>query len=219
MLSSCATKPIATLGETKLPQASDPQSAPTPPPAVVTLPTVGGDVEKCTSGPVVNGQMVCPPKENLTFKCLNCDAREKIIMTWMQKRANQVIKLQCFSDHFTDEKYRSQLIQTNGLTRKQVAEKIKSAVHEIPIKMYDGRKGVYGYTYPNDPTIYLNRYYRTQWDYDNGYWSIDAEVSNAVHEATHKMGFEHDYRRTSRRPYSVPYTANFAVDECIHELQ
>lgn len=201
MLSSCATKPIATLGETKLPQASDPQSAPTPPPAVVTLPTVGGDVA-----------------EKLTFKCLNCDKREQIIMTWMQKRANQVIKLQCFSDHFTETKYRSQLIQTNGLTRKQVAEKIKAAVIEIPVKMYDGRKGVYGYTYPNDPTIYLNRYYRTQWDYDNGYWSIDAEVSNAVHEATHKMGFSHDYRNTSRRPFSVPYSANAAVDACIGEL-
>lgn len=204
MLSSCATvnRAAIILGETKFPQVTDPHSAPSPTPVVDTLPTAGVKME------------------NLTFKCKNCDAREADIIAKMQIKANAVIKTQCFADHFILTKFRSDLIQTNGLTREQVVDKIKNTViHDIPIEMYDGRKGVYGYTYPNSPTIYLNRYYRSQYDYNMKYWSIDAEVSNAVHEATHKMGFDHDYRSTSRRPYSVPYSANYAVDECIHELQ
>jgi len=29
-----------------------------------------------------------------------------------------------------------------------------------------------------------------------------------LHESTHANGFDHDYRATQRRPYSVPYSAN-----------
>lgn len=191
------------LGETKFPQVSDPQSTPTPSPAVVTLPTPG--------------EVAVP---NLTFKCTNCDARETAIIAQMQVKANAVIKTQCFADHFILTKFRSNLVQTNGLTREQVVNKIRTTViHDIPLTMYNGRRGVYGYTNPGTATIFLNRYYRTQWDYDNDYWSIDSETSNAVHEATHKMGFDHDYYNTARRPSSVPYTANYAVDECIGEIK
>lgn len=154
-----------------------------------------------------------------TVKCLNCDARELKIFKQVEIAAMETIATPCFFDHFTLTKYRSDLIQTNGLTRSQVVEKIRtSSIKEIPVKMYyDSRSGVYGYTYPNDPTLYFNRWYRTQEDYGNGDWSIASEASNFVHEVTHKLGFDHDFRRTSRRPYSVPYTANYAIDNCIAE--
>lgn len=152
---------------------------------------------------------------NITFKCLNCTDREKEIIRKTQIIAKKVIASQCFADHFILDKYRSQLIQTNGLSREEVVKKIQNAVVEVPLSMYyDSRSGVYGYTYEGRPTVYLNRWYRTEEDYKNGDWSICAEASNEIHESTHKMGFDHDFKSTSRRPYSVPYTANFATDSC-----
>jgi hypothetical protein len=154
--------------------------------------------------------------DNITFKCLVCTTTEQKTIVEVQKRLNAIVQTKCFHDHFTDPKYRSHLVQTNGLTAEQVVTKIKtSVIKNIPISFYtEDDSGVYGYTYPTDPTIYLNRAYRTAQAVADGDWGMCAEVSNETHESTHKMGFDHDFDSTERRPYSVPYTANYAVDSC-----
>ncbi len=153
---------------------------------------------------------------SITFKCSNCDAREAKIFEQVNVLADQVVQSQCFADHFIKPEYRSQLIQTNGLSRQGVVSLIQGTKIVVPVEMYYDKGNVAGYTNPSTPVVFLNRYFRTQWDYDNGYWGVCAEVSNGVHEATHKapMSFDHDFNNTSRRPYSVPYSANFAVDAC-----
>jgi hypothetical protein len=55
-----------------------------------------------------------------------------------------------------------------------------------------------GYGYAGQPQIYMNSYYF------NSYTLADV-AANITHEWCHKLGFEHDYKRTGKRPYSVPY--------------
>lgn len=65
---------------------------------------------------------------------------------------------------------------------------------------------VVGYTYPNGSTIHMNRYYFDSFEV----WEIAA---NLVHEWCHKLGFAHDYKRTKRRPFSVPYAIGDIVED------
>jgi len=65
---------------------------------------------------------------------------------------------------------------------------------------------VVGYTYPDTPTIYMNRnYYNT--------FAPNQVAANLAHEWCHKIGFGHDFNRTARRPYSVPYAVGDIVEE------
>ena len=194
--------------ETPSPSPS-PTIAPTATPVVVATPNPEASPTAVT------------PKDNVQFYCkdkASCTDEERALLPKVQKKLNEVMQSQCFADHLILEKYRSKLVQTNGLTREEVVKKLQTGKVSIPVKFYlDEDSGVYGYTYPNDPTIYLNRYYRTKEDYKNGDWGLCAEVSNEAHEAAHKApmgGFDHDFNATKQRPFSVPYSVNFAVDSC-----
>jgi hypothetical protein len=67
---------------------------------------------------------------------------------------------------------------------------------------------VVGYGYPGQPQIFMN------WNYFNSY-DIAQVAANIAHEWTHKLGFDHDYNRTARRPYSVPYGVGCLVQTLI----
>lgn len=102
------------------------------------------------------------------------------------------------------------LIQTNGLTPEQVVQKILSADVKVNIEMYYSIKNVVGYTYPSSDTIWLNKKYHNKWD--------PCDVgANLFHEATHKMGFTHDYKANKDRPRSVPYATGSVMDKCCVE--
>lgn len=64
---------------------------------------------------------------------------------------------------------------------------------------------VIGYGYAGERTIYCN-----------GYWfdrmTIAEIAGNLAHEWCHKLGFEHDFRATNRRPNSVPYAIGELVE-------
>jgi hypothetical protein len=64
---------------------------------------------------------------------------------------------------------------------------------------------VVGYGYPGQPQIFMNWYYFNSYD-------IAQVAANIAHEWTHKLGFDHDYNRTARRPYSVPYGVGCLVE-------
>ena len=60
------------------------------------------------------------------------------------------------------------------------------------------QRNVVGYTSQGTPEITMNR------SFFDGY--TPAEIAgNMAHEWMHKLGFEHDFRATARRPDSVPY--------------
>lgn len=160
--------------------------------------------------------VISESQNNISFKCAQCTTSEKNMLPKMEDLLNEIIQSKCFADHFIDTKYRSKLIQTGGLSREQVVQKLRTLkVQNIPLIFYYPKwyqsKDTVGYTYPSAPEIYLNRLFR---DGSRGKWGICAEVSNEAHEASHKMGFIHDSKRTPDRPYSVPYTVNYAVDAC-----
>ncbi len=155
-----------------------------------------------------------PLKENITFKCSNCTPLEAQRILNAQHMMNAEVKTQCFHDSFTDPNS-PDLVQTNGFTPEQVVSTIRFFVsQDIPIEMYYEKTNVSGFTYENDPVLHFNRWFRTDQDYDDGEWSDVYEASNIMHESTHKAGFDHDFNRTYRRPNSVPYRSNKAIEDC-----
>jgi hypothetical protein len=68
------------------------------------------------------------------------------------------------------------------------------------------RWGVVGYTYANTNKIWMNR------NYFNRFEPSDV-AANIAHEWMHKIGFDHDYKSTKRRPYSVPYAVGNFVSQ------
>jgi hypothetical protein len=84
----------------------------------------------------------------------------------------------------------------------------------IELDDYYTWRGVIGYTYPNINTIYVNTKF-----YDNNDLRIQSHHrkltgSNFIHEASHKMGCDHDFNRTARRAYSLSYLLNEIYEEC-----
>jgi hypothetical protein len=102
----------------------------------------------------------------------------------------------------------------DGLTNRQVYDRIISGNETLNpgndntanvVLRIDRRRsrGIIGYTYPN--TV-------TQWVYS---WFLNSsyrEVSgNLSHEWTHKLGFDHAFRYSWDRQFTVPYAIGYFV--------
>lgn len=90
-------------------------------------------------------------------------------------------------------------------TNADVYRVISSANIELKVNFYS-RWWTSAVAYQKNGTLYLNTR-------KIGGWGIFDYASTFLHEATHLMGFSHDFRATSRRPRSVPYTMNTIVEE------
>lgn len=103
------------------------------------------------------------------------------------------------------------------LSREEVYLKIKSG-SEILTPEADGEadlqveldtswtRNVIGYTYPTTAW---------QWIYAKFFrnWSAEEIAGNIAHEYMHKLGFEHEYKWTHDREFSVPYAVGYACEE------
>ncbi len=111
-------------------------------------------------------------------------------------------------------------IQNNGLTNLQIYELLMSGAEKYPQqtevdgamdydlvlykpKWYQSKK-VLGYTSQDTRVVHINKLFFNKAD-------INEIAMNLVHEWTHKMGFGHDFKKTARRPYSVPYGVGYIV--------
>lgn len=74
----------------------------------------------------------------------------------------------------------------------------RNHVADFFLRLFQGRRGLVGYTNKGRRTIHINtRYFNS---------SPPAYLAgNLAHEWMHKLGFSHDFRRTRERPRSVPY--------------
>jgi hypothetical protein len=113
-----------------------------------------------------------------------------------------------------------------GTTNEQVYAKImagretytavEDAVATLSLILYKPpfwkKWSVVGYTYPGNYPIHTNKYYFNSF--------TPAQVAgNLTHEWLHKIGFDHDFNRTARRPHSVPYAIGELVIQLAKQLQ
>lgn len=155
-----------------------PSSAPTP--AVSPLPGLPGHV---TLAPV---DYYTTPAE-----------REKIAA--VQGKLNAVVQSQCFHDFMAHRA----LIQTNGLTAPQVADRLQSLGGIVPVVMYYRRfTSAVAYRNVGDDTININR----------RFFSVDTPTcqwaATVGHESLgHSLGgYDHDFNWSLSRSFSVPYS-------------
>ena len=68
-------------------------------------------------------------------------------------------------------------------------------------------QSVVGYTYSYTVMQWINRKF---------FWALsDAGVEgNLAHEWGHKLGFDHDFKATARRPFSICYQLNKIINFC-----
>ncbi len=112
---------------------------------------------------------------------------------------------QCFKDFMSTRN----LIQTNGKTPPQVVEHIRGLAGTVPIEMYYRRfTSAVAYRNPGSPTIHLNRK-------AFGTSMPDCEWSSTMaHEALHVFDYDHDFKWSASRDFSVPYSVNKAFEAC-----
>jgi len=116
---------------------------------------------------------------------------------------NEVLASKCFRTFMENR----DLIQTNGKSPKEIVNHIRKSQIGIELKSYYKWKGAVGYTYPNTKKIWMNSYHHRN-------FNSCRSASNLAHEGSHKLGYGHDYYKTARRPYSVPYSINAAFKAC-----
>ena len=156
--------------------------------------------------PIVN----VSPSPSVEFYCENCTAEETRKVNAGQFIANTILQSKCFRDFLLERK----MIQTNSRTNAQVLSHLESMDAKVPVRMYYKEypkgKAVVGFRQPPSLTIHLNRFIFTPKTNHCDWTSVLA------HEAYgHSVGnYGHDFNRTDRRPYSVPYSLNRAVEKC-----
>lgn len=132
-------------------------------------------------------------------------SEQRKLIASVEAKANEVKNSDCVHSFLSARK----MIQTDGKTYLQVANEVRAASGNIPVKFYYTRFGsAVAYREPPSLTIHLNsRFY--------GSWSTVCEVvSVLLHESVgHSLlNFDHDYKWSASREYSVPYSINHAVD-------
>ncbi|MBF0298718.1 MAG: hypothetical protein HQK51_08360 [Oligoflexia bacterium] len=131
----------------------------------------------------------------------------------------QVLNSKEFKEQLINFTYNNekQFANNEDLTNEEIYEKIISG-EEVLISglnyqmdlvvssYYKKFTSTVGYTYPNINKIYVNAKF-----YDH--YNPAQIAGNFVHEWCHKLGFIHDYNRTARRAYSVPYAVGYIVEK------
>lgn len=139
------------------------------------------------------------------------------------ERLKIVLNSQDFKQRILDHEYKGEksFANNDGLTNLEIYEKIMLGSEElepgddsevdIHITLYYANNGTVGYTYPSVNRIWVNN------KFFSGY-SLAKVAANVAHEWSHKLGFEHDFKRTVRRNYSVPYAVGKIVKELIEKM-
>ena len=79
-----------------------------------------------------------------------------------------------------------------------------SGVMDMFLEMYYEYNGAVGYTYANDPYVYMNRWVQSS------YTPMET-AGNLFHEWLHKLGHTHSYEWTQDRADSVPYKIGYLI--------
>lgn len=119
-------------------------------------------------------------------------------------KIEEVINGKCFEDKMLERK----LIQTEGKKNSDVVQDIRTKHVDVYLNMYYKRfSKVNGYRNAGSNVINLNQKF-------HNYFGPCSTGSNIIHEVTHVKGYGHDYNPTKTRPFSVPYSTNWAFEAC-----
>lgn len=140
---------------------------------------------------------------NIRFNCVTCTSEEEIKIKQAEVLANSVVQSDCFKEFMLNWG----LVWTNGKTPEDVVSDIQKTQLEVPVHFYTGRCSVVGYRNAGKPDIYLNRCVHNN-------YSVAMTASNATHEWSHVLGYDHPFRRKSWRGRTVPYAINRAFEAC-----
>lgn len=136
----------------------------------------------------------------------------------------QVVASEQFKNKVLNHRYNGvrQFANNNGLSNKQIYNKILTAAEklkptrdnemDLDLELYtDNNSNTVGYTYPNTNRVWMNSKYFNQ-------NSAALVTTNMMHEWLHKLGFDHDAKVTTKRPYSVPYAIGYIVRDLAKKL-
>ena len=138
-------------------------------------------------------------KKQLNIVYLSLKKLDKILNS--KKFKSKIINHTCL---LTEKK---EFLANNGFSNQDIYTKI---IHGAEFSIYldhdNYKKGNIGYTYPNGQTICTY----AQWFNKYGEESYHVHLA---HEWCHKIGFDHDMKRTEERNFSVPYAVHKIVEE------
>lgn len=166
----------------------------------------------CTATQTVKESATNPPPATTAeigkagFICdADCTDKEKTKLASAEVLVNKVFQSECFAKFFLARELEQKYLK--GQSNAAILKKLQSTVLAVPVHYYYSWRGVVGYRQPPKPDIYFNRKFHNNFDACN-------TASNAAHEWSHSLGFEHDFNSTSTRPFSVPYSINAGFDKC-----
>jgi hypothetical protein len=141
------------------------------------------------------------------FRTINATKSEQALIARASIKLNEVIESDCARDLLE----KRALVQTGGRTPEQVYQHLLSLKGEVPMRMYFKRfTSAVAYRVPPRLDVYFNRRFFTP------SVSVCDWASTMAHEGLgHSLGnYDHDFKATLRRPFSVPYSLNLVFDRC-----
>jgi len=154
--------------------------------------------------------MALPARElSIKVNAANFTAAQNVKIKAAASLLEKVVNSYEFREKVLDFQYlgQSQFASTN-LSNNNVYQKIMTGKEQLSLvedktlnlelRPYYTWRSVVAYTTPQSTQVNFNTKYL------NYYTAADI-AKTIMHEWLHKIGFNHDYNVTSRRPYSVPY--------------
>lgn len=135
--------------------------------------------------------------------------QERTMIKRAGEKVNNTLHSSCFRDYMASQR----LIETKSLSNKEVINQISILSGLVDVSMYFNRwSKAMAYRQPPELKINLNRKYFSA--------SVNAcqWASTMAHETMHALlNFEHSFKWTPERQYSVPYQVGSAVEKCCKE--
>lgn len=110
----------------------------------------------------------------------------------------------CYKKYITDF---PDLINNKDQTREELLDNLKREKPRLNFVMYYKNNSTVGYTYANSDTIWMNRKFHSR-------YSLAQSAANLAHERSHKLGFTHDFKKTTRRSRQAPYPIGAGIKTC-----
>jgi len=82
---------------------------------------------------------------------------------------------------------------------------------DLSITLYTASSSTVGYTYPGTMMQWINS------KFFNSFTAADV-AGNLSHEYCHKLGYDHEYKATALRPYTVPYAIGYLTGELAEKM-